>query len=191
MPPENRRSGIGSLAAAGNGVAVILRTPGVRIIGIDDDQSALHPGIGNRKQWIGGYIEPHMFHGCKGARHRNRRTHGNLKGHLLVGGPLGFDIPVIPCHGLHDLRTGGSRIGCGYAASSLPGAQGYRLIGEQKLFFNEESLYDQIYHLNNGITFRGKNVLRGLDIFKPEDHDALVLVLSRKGVHIFDVHPPF
>ena len=121
-------------------IAVVLFILGAVTTGIirgNEYKAAVHTGIAHCKNGVRRHIHTHVLKGAEGPRAADGSTGGNLKGNLLVAGPLGIDIRFIPfSDGFQNLRAGSSGIGSGNPAARLVYTPGNGLVAAHHYFFH-------------------------------------------------------
>ncbi len=103
-------------------ILLVLRGEGSGIVGADQHQPALHAGVGDGHQAVGGDVDPHVLHSRQRPCAAEGRADGVVQRHLLVAGPLGANAGIAG-EVLQDLRGRRAGIRRGVLHARLPGAQ--------------------------------------------------------------------
>jgi hypothetical protein len=69
-------------------ILFVLGTVELRIVGSDEDEPAIHTGVGEGHEGICSHIDSHMLHRCQRPCSCQGGSDDNLQGYLLIGGPL-------------------------------------------------------------------------------------------------------
>ena len=103
---------------------------GPRVIGNQQDKSALYPNVGKAHQGIGRNVQAHLLHGNKRFCPRIRGPHSRFKRHFFVAGPFGVDSATlsIPDNSFQSLGRRGPRIPGSHLDSGFYGPKSNGLI---------------------------------------------------------------
>ena len=100
-------------------ILLVLRGVHARVIGGENDESAVHARVGCGEQRVGSHVHAHMLHRRQNAGACGRCAHANLDGHFLVRAPFGVNA-FIARERFHRLRRRGAGIGHADARACLP-----------------------------------------------------------------------
>ena len=109
------------------GVLLVLGGMHARVVRGQNDETAVHAGVGHREKRVGRDVHAHVLHRGKHARARSAGACADLDGDLLVRAPLSVD-PVFFRKLLHRLGRGSAWVGNADARARFPCALGNSLV---------------------------------------------------------------
>jgi len=112
-------------------VLLVLRAVKRRVIGRDDHERPVRPGVAHREERVRSHIDAHVLHHRHGTCPCKGGPDGHLEPDFFIGRPLGIDALVL-CEGLQDFRARRPRVARAEGGPALPGASCNRLVSRHE-----------------------------------------------------------